>query len=135
MAEGRYDDPDLERRLENWQAWYSGESYNPQGYPSRSSCAEPSLTSGYREATVPVLAGEAFDTDLAIQTLRLEWQACIQMEYLKGPELTQGQRAQRLGYDSARTYNRRVDDAKQGLKVELQKRAQVRRRSHNHHGL
>lgn len=120
----RYDDPDLERMLVNWQRWRLGDS-SERTSVSIASTLNPDRMRGtggydrYRETNVPVLLGDANTIEDAINGLPLEFRHAIEIAYIRRPEWTDEQRAEALGYGSRQTYYRRLDDAKVMIRTRI----------------
>lgn len=67
---------DFERRMRNWGRW-SARGGDAQVSPSSMwSCAP---NGGYREATVPILDGEASDTDRALNTVPVRYRQAVML--------------------------------------------------------
>ena len=72
---------DLERRLENWALWYWGGGVGSRGVASIYGFgARPRR---YGDTPVPVINGEAIDTDNAVHRLNVDLQAVLRARYLR----------------------------------------------------
>lgn len=80
--------------------------------------------SGYREAHMPVLGGEAEDTDLALQALPVRFRRAVELFWAwETLELTV--LAQKCGGIDYRTYVARVKDGHELLRSEVARRSEA----------
>lgn len=130
-AEPPVSSDDIERRLLNWALWYWGGS-------GRSSSPYPIYNLGPRppraEAMIPILNGEAMDTDTEVNALPAVWRDVLRARYLclapngaRIGTLSDHQVARRLGCARS-TYGERIKAAKHALGQALQ----ARRARHRH---
>lgn len=123
-------DDDLERRLGNWAAWY---------YSGRSAAGSSGIISsiykggprGRRVGNImPVIDGEAIETDAAVDQLPRELREALRAHYLRvSPTgkwlgtLSDGRVAEALGCARS-TLAERMERARQRLRLELNQRRQ-----------
>lgn len=120
---------DLERRLENWARWYWGGSKGSVG--TSSIYCQGARPRRYGEAPMPIINGEAVETDTAIHQLIAELQTALRARYLRLAEaghsktlyeirtMSEVQVAAAL-YVSYDTYLRRLQRARTALRAQLQ---------------
>jgi predicted DNA-binding protein (UPF0251 family) len=110
--EPRFVDEGLERSLDRWRDWQSGQSSNPLGY-ARSS-TEPTVTgSTYRTSSDPADMWSHAEVERAIASLTRPHATALRLDYLR-PDMSLDAKAAVLGL-SRRSFARRVDEAKRTL--------------------
>lgn len=123
-------DEDLERRLTNWAWWYfSGHRPGGSSGGTVSSIYRQGPKPPRAETVMPIIDGEAMDTDTAIAGLpeesRVVLRACYLREGVRGERLGALLRihevARRIGC-STRTYYDRLAAAKARLRAEIELR-------------
>ncbi len=130
-------DDDIDRRLLNWALWYwggSGRSGSP--YPIYNIGPRPPRAG----SSIPILGGEAADTDTAVNNLPTAWRDALRARYLflsptgaRLRTLSDAQVARRLGCARS-TYYERIASARKALSQALRakKEQSLRRRPINH---
>lgn len=117
---------DIERRLSNWARWYwSGGLVGSRSGGTTSSIYLQGPRGRRADVAMPVIDGEAIDTDNAVNRLASDFSNALRARYLHlGPRggsllgFSSRQVAQRLGW-SEDTYDRRLKAGKQMLASEL----------------
>ena len=113
---------DFIRRMRNWARAKAGSSL---GYAAVDLEAGPS--GGYREARLPILSGEAEDTDLALQTLDVRYRRAVELWWAwEDTEITV--LARRCGGIDKKTYTRRVMEGHAALRGALARSHDAHRR-------
>jgi DNA-directed RNA polymerase specialized sigma24 family protein len=74
---------EVERRLLNWARWRAGGQRGGLGYASVSLGAQTS-SARYRESVIPTSAGEAMETDEAVQRLEALLRRVVTRHYADG---------------------------------------------------
>jgi hypothetical protein len=133
-------DDDLERRLLNWARWKLAGGELSRSLIERAASGagvfgDGARGTGYREAVMPILAGEALETDRAVIGLELEQRAAIRGWYLgalpDGSRMpvpwVQADLARRLGY-TLRSFERLLAGSRQAIAAALVARRVVRAR-------
>lgn len=116
---------EITARLDNWQRWRLGDAGNPLNYPG-SSLADVHVSTRSYGARVPMLSGDAVETQRAIFLLPQANRCAIARLYLF-PELTQAENARACGC-SVRMLLRYVEEGKSLIKQQLVRWARQRRR-------
>lgn len=118
---------DLERRLLNWARWKIGGGELSRSLLDRAASGAGVFRGnarggGYRETVMPILSGEALETDAAVNAVEPKQQATIRGWYLgilpdrsRMPiSWTQADLARRLGY-AIRTFERVLTGARRAV--------------------
>lgn len=116
----RYRNEELERLLENWRRYMTGEYRNPLDIKIASIYRDiRESRASYRTSVEPMILGEFRDVDAAINALSKELQAAIRAELLEA-NATQRQKAWHCGLRWVRGYQARVDAAKRAIQATLE---------------
>lgn len=117
-------DYDTERRLIAMGIWYH--TRESGGHFAFTSAYEEFLGNGYRESSVPLLINECWETHNAVLKLPKVYREAIYAHYLReGPKgerlgnLNQGQIAERHLKVSERTYERRLEEGRMMVRIEI----------------
>lgn len=79
---------DYERRMQNWRRWRLGggslasTGADPSVYQVLASGIYNRYEPGYRESKIPLLVGEAMDTERAVRSLHRSLRAAVETMYL-----------------------------------------------------
>jgi hypothetical protein len=132
-------DEDLERRLLNWARWKLAGGELSRSLIERASSdagvfGNGDRGSGYRETTMPILSGEALETDTAVNAVESAQRDTIRGWYLgilpdysrMAIPWTQADLARRMGY-ALRTFERMLTDARRAVAEALAARRNGRR--------
>lgn len=108
----RQGNEDYERRMQNWRRWRLGggdtsTGASPSVYEIMASGIYNRHEPGYRESTIPLLVGEAMDTERAVRSLDRALRAAVETMYLARGSLKA----------KARCCGCRVDAFKQMLEI------------------
>jgi len=111
---------DFVRRMRNWAMGSCGSSID---FAQVDLAGGGGTGAGYREASMPVLTGEAKDTDDALHALPIRYRRAVEL-YWAWETTELSVLARRCGGIDYRTYVIRVKDGHILLRVELAKRAE-----------
>lgn len=126
MSEARYHDAELERMLENWRRYMTGDEYvNPLDAKISSIYKQSRGGSRYRTSSEPMILGDFRDIDAAIFQLDGKLQQAIRVDVLERNR-TREQKAWACKLKSARSFVRRVDMAKRTLRAIINQQRQRR---------
>jgi hypothetical protein len=83
----RRENEDYERRMQNWRRWRLGggdtsTGASPSVYQIMASGIYNRHEARYRESTIPLLVGEAMDTERAVRSLDRALRAAVETVYL-----------------------------------------------------
>lgn len=113
---------DFVRRMMNWARFKVGSS---MGYASVD--LKAGAAGGYREAKLPLISGEAKDTDMALQTIEVRYRRAVELFWSwQDSELVV--LARRCGGIDKRTYAKYVIEGHSLLRSELSKQHDAARR-------
>lgn len=118
-------DDDTERRLLEMARWYH--TREAGGHIAFTGIYDQVLPGGgYREASVPMMVGEAMETHDACERLQIDYRRAIYAHYLReGPkgeklrDLNQDQIAERYMGVSRSTYQRRLEEGRVMVRIEI----------------